>query len=58
LTCPSTTTQIALRVEPGAEPASYLEPPAFILHRWGEQPGCAVSHLCYIGRFEGPLPFA
>lgn len=58
LTCPSTTTQIALRVEPEAEPASYLEPPAFMLHRWAEQPGCAVSHLCYIGRFEGPLPFA
>ena len=58
LTCPSTTTQIALRVEPDAEPASYLEPPAFMLHRWGEHPRCAVSHLCYIGTFEGPLPFA
>ena len=58
LTCPSTTTQIALRVEPDAEPASYLEPPAFMLHRWGDPPSSAVSHLCYIGRFDGPLPFA
>lgn len=58
LTCPSTTTQIALRVEPDAEPASYLEPPAFMLHRWGGNPGSSVSHLCYIGHFEGPLPFA
>ena len=58
LTCPSTTTQIALRVEPDAEPASYLEPPAFMLHRWGDQSSSAVSHLCYIGRFDGPLPFA
>ena len=58
LTCPSTTTQIALRVEPDAEPASYLEPPAFMLHRWAGPAGSAVSHLCYIGRFEGPLPFA
>jgi len=59
LTCPSTTTQIALRLEPDAEPASYLEPPAFMLHRWGAaHTGSAVSHLCYIGHFEGPLPFA
>ncbi|MFM0279434.1 phosphodiesterase [Paraburkholderia sediminicola] len=57
LTCPSTTTQIALRVEADAQPASYLEPPAFMLHRW-VQGKPAVSHLSYIGRFEGPLPFA
>lgn len=58
LTCPSTTTQIALRVEADAQPASFLEPPAYMLHRWtgGGQP--AVSHLCYVERFEGPLPFA
>ncbi|WP_321948432.1 phosphodiesterase [Paraburkholderia sp. J10-1] len=58
LTCPSTTTQIALRVEADAEPASYLEPPAYLLHRWAGHSQPAVSHLCYIGLFEGPLPFA
>ncbi|WP_322045379.1 phosphodiesterase [Paraburkholderia sp. J67] len=58
LTCPSTTTQIALRLRPDAEPASYIEPPAFMLHRWDGHRGSAVSHLCYIGEFDGPLPFA
>ncbi len=55
--CPSTTTQIALRLKPDARPASFLEPPALLLHWW--QPGQGmVTHTSYIGRFEGPLPFA
>ncbi len=62
LTCPSTTTQIALRLQPDADPASYMEPPAFMLHRWSDDDrdgeSSAVSHLCYIGQFDGPLPFA
>ncbi|CAG9220304.1 3',5'-cyclic adenosine monophosphate phosphodiesterase CpdA [Paraburkholderia tropica] len=60
LTCTSTTTQIALRLKADADPASFLEPPAFMLHRWSDDDGegSAVSHLCYIGRFEGPMPFA
>ncbi|MDE1180775.1 phosphodiesterase [Paraburkholderia sp.] len=57
ITCPSTTTQIALRVDADASPASYMEPPAFMLHRWADGKP-AVSHLSYIGRFDGPLPFA
>lgn len=58
VTCPSTTTQIALRLHAGAEAASWLEPPAFMLHHWSDAGDHAVSHLCYIGQFEGPLPFA
>lgn len=58
LTCPSTTTQIALRVEADAQPASFLEPPAYMLHRWTGRGQPAVSHLCYVGHFEGPFPFA
>ncbi|WP_321877124.1 phosphodiesterase [Paraburkholderia bannensis] len=58
LTCPSTTTQIAARFKPDAGPASYLEPPAYLLHRWGEGKGSGVSHLCYVDTFDGPLPFA
>ncbi|NTX49637.1 phosphodiesterase [Burkholderia cepacia] len=58
LTCPSTTTQIALRVEADAQPASFLEPPAYMLHRWTGRGQSAVSHLCYVGHFEGPFPFA
>ncbi|HEY0296486.1 MAG TPA: phosphodiesterase [Bordetella sp.] len=57
LTCPSTATQIALRLEPDAKPASYLEPPAFMLHRWaGDAP--AVSHLVHIGDYGTAFPFA
>lgn len=58
LTCPSTTTQIALRVHEDARPASYLEPAAFLLHRWAADTGEGVTHLCYVDQFEGPFPFA
>ncbi len=57
VTCPSTTTQIALRLRADAPPASFLEPPACLLHLWRPDAGM-VTHTSYIGRFEGPLPFA
>ncbi|GLS22685.1 3',5'-cyclic adenosine monophosphate phosphodiesterase CpdA [Labrys miyagiensis] len=56
-TAPSTTTAIALRFQADAEPASYLEPPAFLLHHWKEDAGL-VTHLVPIGRFPGPFDFA
>jgi 3',5'-cyclic AMP phosphodiesterase CpdA len=56
-TAPSTTTAIALRLDPDAKPASYIEPPALLLHRWTADTGL-VTHLVPIGSFEGPLPFA
>jgi 3',5'-cyclic AMP phosphodiesterase CpdA len=57
VTCPSTATQIALRTERDAEPASCFEPPACLLHMWkARRP--AVTHLSYIGAFPGPYPFA
>ncbi|WP_421994919.1 phosphodiesterase [Reyranella sp.] len=55
-TCPSTATQIALRLRTDASPASFCEPPACLLHHW--QDGAMVTHTSYIGRFEGPFPFA
>lgn len=56
-TAPSTTTAIALRLRPDAQPASHLEPPAFLLHHW--RPGTGlVSHFVPIGTFPGPYPFA
>ncbi|MBS7538296.1 phosphodiesterase [Ancylobacter lacus] len=56
LTAPSTATAIALRLRPGAEPASFVEPPAFLLHHW--RPGAGlVTHLVPIGRFPGPFDF-
>ncbi len=54
-TAPSTTTAIALRFDPQAAPASHIEPPGLLLHRWTPDTGI-VSHLVPIGAFPGPLP--
>jgi Icc protein len=54
--CPSTATQIALQLRPDARPQSYSEPPACLLHWWHD--GAMITHTSYIGRFEGPYPFA
>ena len=51
----STTTAIALRFDPQAAPASHIEPPGLLLHRWTPDTGI-VSHLVPIGAFPGPLP--
>ncbi len=56
-TAPSTTTAIALRLWPEAEAASFIEPPAFLLHRWAPDTGL-VTHFVPIGSFPGPFPFA
>jgi 3',5'-cyclic-AMP phosphodiesterase len=56
-TCPSTATQIALRLDAGATPASYLEPPSCLLHHWRAGEGL-ITHSQPIGRFDGPFPFA
>lgn len=56
VTAPSTTTAIALRLQDDAEPASFVEPPAMLLHHWRPQAGL-ITHLVPIGSFRGPLPF-
>jgi 3',5'-cyclic AMP phosphodiesterase CpdA len=56
-TAPSTTTAIALRLDPDAAPASFVEPPALLLHHWTAGAGL-ITHLVPIGTFRGPLPFA
>lgn len=56
-TAPSTTTAIALQLRPDAEPASHVEPPAFLLHHW--RPGSGLlTHFMPIGTFPGPYRFA
>lgn len=55
--CPSTTTEIALRLSPDARPASFMGPPACLLHLWDDTQGM-VSHTSYIGSFQGPFDFA
>ena len=54
-TAPSTATAIALRFDPQATPASFVEPAGLLLHRWTSDPGL-VTHLVPIGAFPGPLP--
>ncbi len=56
VTAPSTATAIALRLAPAAEPASYLEPPGFLLHQWSPE-RALVTHLMPTGRFPGPFAF-
>ena len=55
-TAPSTTTAIALRLAPAAEPASFVEPPALLLHHWRAGVGM-VTHHVPIDPGAGPLPF-
>ncbi|MDI1284456.1 MAG: phosphodiesterase [Reyranella sp.] len=56
-TAPSTTTAIALRLRRDARPASYVEPPALLLHHWRPETGM-ITHFVPIGTFPGPYPFA
>jgi len=56
-TAPSTTTAIALRPFPAARPASFIEPPGFLLHHWKADTGL-LTHSIPIGTFPGPFPFA
>ncbi len=56
VSCPSTTTEIALQMAPGAVPQSYLGPPACMLHCWDASRGL-VSHLSHIEKGSGPYPF-
>ncbi|SKA37156.1 Calcineurin-like phosphoesterase [Enhydrobacter aerosaccus] len=56
-TAPSTATAIALRLKPDAEPASFEEPPAMLLHHWQPAIGL-ITHFLPIGAFAGPYPFA
>jgi len=56
-TAPSTTAAIALQLRPDAQPASYVEPPAMLLHHWRRKVGL-VTHFVPIGTFPGPYPLA
>lgn len=56
-TSPSTTTTIALQLDAGATDATYLEPPAMLLHHWKPDTGLITHHIM-IGDYAGPYPFA
>lgn len=53
---PSTASSIALRLGPDAEPASFVEPPALLLHHWRGPRGLA-THYLPVDAGTGPLPF-
>jgi 3',5'-cyclic-AMP phosphodiesterase len=55
LTAPTTVSSLALRLAPGAAPASFSEPPAMLLHHWRD--GRLVSHLQPLGLYPGPYEF-
>jgi len=55
-TAPSPAHQVELNLKPGGASAWLLEPPGFKVHAWGTEGGL-VSHMAYVGPFEGPYPF-
>ncbi|WP_448949991.1 phosphodiesterase [Labrys neptuniae] len=55
-TIPSTAHQLALALGPAEDLQVIMEPPAIGLHRWLPGSGL-VSHLDFIGPFEGPYSF-
>jgi 3',5'-cyclic AMP phosphodiesterase CpdA len=56
MTAPSTAHQVTLDLRPDAPLTFTMEPPACLLHVWGEESGL-VTHTSYIGDFAGPYPF-
>ncbi|WP_142846681.1 phosphodiesterase [Telmatospirillum sp. J64-1] len=53
---PSGAHAVTLALDPEAPPSFVMEPPAVRLFRLG-QDGGLISHLSYIGAFDGPHPF-
>jgi 3',5'-cyclic AMP phosphodiesterase CpdA len=56
MSCPSTASQIALRLAPGAQPASFMEPPGLLLHAWSPAKPM-MTHHAPIGDFGQPMNF-
>ena len=55
--CPSTTTEIALQMDPDAPSQSFVGPRGCLLHLWDPAAGM-ITHVSPIGKFAGPYPFA
>jgi Icc protein len=53
---PSTAHQATLDLSPDADLMYSMEPPAVVLHQW--RPGTGiVTHVSYVGEYDGPYPF-
>lgn len=54
---PGTAHQATLDLRDGAKLSMTMEPPGLALHQW--RPGTGlITHVSYVGDFEGPRPFA
>ena len=53
---PSTAHQAMLDLHDGAPLSMMMEPPAIALHQWRPTTGL-VTHVSYVGEFDGPKPF-
>lgn len=53
--CPSSAHAVSLDFDPAREPAFRMEPPGLHLHRFSQ--GRLVTHLDFIGGYDGPYPF-
>lgn len=56
ISCPSTCSQIALKLAEAAKPASFMEPPGCLLHLWRPNHGF-ISHFSPIGDYGAPMDF-
>lgn len=54
--CPSPSHAVAFDLDPEGPSALFLDPPACLIHVWTEEKQL-VSHVSFIGEFEGPYPF-
>ncbi len=52
---PSTAHQATLDLRPGVDITFTMDPPAVALHQWRN--GALVTHISYVGDFDGPHPF-
>ncbi len=53
---PSTAHQATLDLHDRAPLSMMMEPPAIALHQWSKERGL-VTHVSYVGDFDGPKPF-
>lgn len=52
---PSTAHQATLDLRPGVDITFTMDPPAVALHQWRKN--ALVTHISYVGDFDGPHPF-
>ena len=56
MTAPSVAHQVMLELGPDGPARFVFEPPAILLHRWSESGGM-VTHVSYVGDYDGPYRF-